>query len=115
MFPAVLLGLVESVLLLYAGVQSFRAIQSTSQNDDKQWLTFWLLYTVSRFIFAVADYILFVIPFYGEIKIGFIVFIGVFNGASMIYPILEPFLLQADEVAKKYEAQARAEASKYTK
>ena len=31
---------------------------------------------------------------------------GFFQGASFLYPILEPFLLQADVVATKYQAVA---------
>ena len=49
-----------------------------------------------------------ILPFYEEIKIGIFVFLGVFNGASKVYPALEPLLLKADVVAKKYEAQAKA-------
>ena len=38
----------------------------------------------------------------------FLVFVGFFGGSSKIYPLLEPLLLQADEVAKKAEVRPHA-------
>jgi hypothetical protein len=77
------------------------------------------------------------IPFYDEAKVGFIVFLGslslslspppphmstvraleltfskckgVFNGASVIYPVLEPMLLSASKVRVSAPACERAE------
>lgn len=43
------------------------------------------------------------IPFYGCIKCVILIFLGPLNGALMVYPALEPLLLQGDEVARKYE------------
>jgi hypothetical protein len=33
-------------LLWLQGIRSFRAVQSKDPSDDKQWLTFWLLYAL---------------------------------------------------------------------
>jgi receptor expression-enhancing protein 5/6 len=108
MIPSFVFSLAEVALQLYAGLMSFRAIQSEDAKDDKQWLTFWLLYTLFQTASIVTDVVGGVLPFYEEIKIGLFVFMGAFNGASRIYPVLEPLLLQADVVAKKYEAVAKA-------
>jgi len=107
--------LAEKVLTFYAGIQSFRAIQSPDPKDDKQWLTFWLLFglfDLTCFLTSILGYIL---PFYDEAKVGFVVFMGVFGGANKIYPLLEPLLLQADEVAKKYEPLLEQQAQKLKK
>jgi len=106
--PAVLLGgwflpLIQNILIAYAGLKSFRAIQSPDPEDDKQWLTFWLLYSLFDLVCFVLDLFLWVIPFYGGLKCAILIFLGVLGGASRIYPVLEPLLLQGDEVAKKYE------------
>mmetsp|Transcript_55170 Transcript_55170/g.89423 ORF Transcript_55170/g.89423 Transcript_55170/m.89423 type:complete len:131 (+) Transcript_55170:27-419(+) len=95
--------LVHKMLTFHAGVKSFRAIQSPDPTDDKQWLTFWLLFGLFDLICFVTGILGFLIPFYDEAKVGFLIFMGAFGGAHKIYPILEPFLLQGDEVAKKYE------------
>ena len=95
--------LVESVLKVYAGLQSFKALQSPDPSDDKQWLTFWLMFACYEYIifgFGVVGYF---IPFYDEMKMAFVLYLGVFNGAGKLYPLFEPLFLKADEVAKKYE------------
>mmetsp|Transcript_30296 Transcript_30296/g.50340 ORF Transcript_30296/g.50340 Transcript_30296/m.50340 type:complete len:137 (-) Transcript_30296:624-1034(-) len=103
MIPAAICDLATSVVLLYCGLCSFRALQSFGGSDDKQWLTFWLLFSVFDLAAGILDYVSFVIPFYHEIKLGFVVFLGMFGGASVVYPVLEPIFLKADEVATKYE------------
>ena len=83
---------------------SFRAIQTTDSGDDKQWLTFWLLFSLFELATKCADYLLgWVLPYYNEAKAAFLIFIGVFGGAQQLYPLLEPYLLQTDAVARKYE------------
>lgn len=104
------MGLITSLLtntfLLYAGVRSFRALQSDSLDDDKQWLTFWLLFTLFEFSTTFADYTIgFVLPFYSLGKLAVVVALGL-GGATLIYPAVEPLLLKADKVAQKYEKKA---------
>ena len=102
MIPAFVASLAEAVLSLYAGLMSFRAIQSEDANDDKQWLTFWLLYTIFEFGTTVTDLFAgYIIPFYVEMKIIFLLFIGVGGGANILFPVIEPYLLQAEAEADK--------------
>lgn len=59
-----------------------------------------------EFATTFTDYTLgYIIPFYGFIKLGAVVFLGPLKGASLVFPMLEPYFLKADEVAKKYEAR----------
>lgn len=67
---------------------SLKAIASEDKDDDKQWLTYWTVFS----LFVVAE--LFVgfaireiIPFYYVIKLGFLIwlFLPNFQGASWIY------------------------------
>ncbi|GMI26216.1 hypothetical protein TrRE_jg1333 [Triparma retinervis] len=91
-------------------------LQSEDSADDKQWLTFWLLFSLFEVGVSVLDLLaIYIVPFYGEIKFGFILFLGVFGGAGKVYPLLEPFLLQAEKVAEKYEALAKEEVEKAKK
>lgn len=115
--PAVALGgwvlpIAQNILLAYAGIKSFRAIQSPLPDDDKQWLTFWLIYSLFDLVVFVADLFLWVVPFYGGIKLAFLIFLGVLNGAVKLYPLLEPFLLQGDAVYKKYEPMVESHLEK---
>ena len=79
-----IITLATNAVLLYAGLQSFRALQTTDASDDKQWLTFWLLFTVLEFATTFTDWIGWIIPFYSLAKLGLIVFLGFFNGATMV-------------------------------
>lgn len=44
------------------GVRSFRALQSKDVSDDKQWLTFWLLYTLFDLACFVGDMVGWILP-----------------------------------------------------
>lgn len=90
-------------MLLYAGYKSFGALKSKGGDDDKQWLTFWLLFTLFDFACTLVDILGSVIPFYSMIKLGFVVYIGPLNGASVVYPFLEPYLNQAEEATNALE------------
>jgi len=104
-------------------------------------LTFWLIYSLFDLVVFVADLFLWVVPFYGGIKLAFLIFlgahccqckmrvslslfepmslfnkpervVGVLNGAVKLYPLLEPFLLQGDAVYKKYEPMVESHLEK---
>ncbi len=96
-------ALAHTIIAFYAGVKSFRAIQSNDPRDDKQWLTFWLLYSLFDLASTLADFFLgLIVPFYNELKVAFLVFLGVFGGAAQVYPFVEPLLLKGYQVARKY-------------
>jgi hypothetical protein len=108
-------GVSHAAITFYAGLMSFRAIQANDHTIDKQWLTFWLLYSLFELATTCADFLLgWVLPFYNEVKAAFLIFIGIFGGAEQLYPLIEPYLLQTDAVARKYEErlrQAKAQSS----
>ena len=95
--------IVHSLLMVFAGIKSFRAIQSIDPEDDKQWLTFWLLFSIFEVLCFVTDFVLWAIPSYNGLKCAVLIFLGVFRGANLVYPLLEPLLLQVDQVVLKYE------------
>eukprot|EP01113_Clastostelium_recurvatum_P027767 TRINITY_DN335_c0_g1_i3.p1 TRINITY_DN335_c0_g1~~TRINITY_DN335_c0_g1_i3.p1 ORF type:complete len:165 (-),score=42.82 TRINITY_DN335_c0_g1_i3:87-530(-) len=85
MIPAFVMSLLTSVLVLFYGYKSFKALDSTGEQDDVQWLTFWLLYSGLNFIEYFSDTLLFWLPFYYEIKFGILVYLGYFRGAKFWY------------------------------
>ena len=44
------------------GVKSFRALQTKDDHDDKQWLTFWLLYPLFDLACFVGDMVGWILP-----------------------------------------------------
>ena len=43
---------------------SYKAIESEAKNDDTQWLTYWVVYSVLMIAESFADYSVFWIPGY---------------------------------------------------
>ena len=57
------------------------------------WLTFWFVYSIVAFAKSILDYVSVIIPFYEEAYIAFIISLGFFGGADIIYSqLLRPFL-----------------------
>eukprot|EP00695_Tsukubamonas_globosa_P000773 TRINITY_DN168_c0_g1_i7.p1 TRINITY_DN168_c0_g1~~TRINITY_DN168_c0_g1_i7.p1 ORF type:complete len:142 (-),score=73.25 TRINITY_DN168_c0_g1_i7:78-443(-) len=102
----------SSIVLLLSGYMSFKAIESDEKKDDRQWLSFWVLYALLNFAELWTDLILFWIPLYNEIKIAILVFLGPFKGSSMIYnSVVAPFLKKHEAAIDKAAEQAAARAA----
>lgn len=114
--PEFLVDIIIPILILYYGYMSFKAIESTNKDDDTQWLTFWLLYSVIVFAEIWSDIFLSWIPFYSEAKIGLIVYLGIFKGASQVYTIIvRPTLLQHEKDIDKQIDHLQKQGEKYQK
>eukprot|EP01018_Ginkgo_biloba_P023645 Gb_16303 [translate_table: standard] len=76
-----------AVMLLYPLYASIRAIESPSQLDDEQWLTYWVLYSLIT-IFELSFYkVLAWLPFWPYVKLiaSIWLVLPMFNGAAYIY------------------------------
>eukprot|EP01025_Chloroclados_australasicus_P039791 TRINITY_DN4140_c0_g1_i4.p1 TRINITY_DN4140_c0_g1~~TRINITY_DN4140_c0_g1_i4.p1 ORF type:complete len:156 (+),score=30.74 TRINITY_DN4140_c0_g1_i4:113-580(+) len=81
--------------LLYPTYNSFKAIESTSADDDKQWLTYWVVYSLISLVELFAEWILEWIPLYFEAKLVFLAWLIApqTKGALMLYEkFIRPFL-----------------------
>jgi receptor expression-enhancing protein 5/6 len=78
---------------------SIRAIESPDNDDDKQWLTYWVVFALFTVVDMFSGFILKFIPFYFFFKLLFLIwcFLPNFRGASLIYDV---FLIK---IFKKYE------------
>ena len=79
--------IVDLVAYLYPAYASVRAIESDGTEDDTQWLTYWLVFSLFKLMEGVADSILQYIPFYFVVKITFLVwcFYPGIDGAKVVY------------------------------
>eukprot|EP00455_Lapot_gusevi_P018311 TRINITY_DN1997_c0_g1_i2.p1 TRINITY_DN1997_c0_g1~~TRINITY_DN1997_c0_g1_i2.p1 ORF type:complete len:139 (+),score=62.96 TRINITY_DN1997_c0_g1_i2:85-501(+) len=99
MLPKFITDFGLEILLLAYGYKSFKAIESDDKSDDTQWLTFWLIFAIVNFVEIWSDLILSWVPFYNEAKLGLMVFLGFFKGASLIYENgIRPFLKKHEGV-----------------
>ena len=137
MIPAIFVPLVVQALLLLCGYQSFKALESERNEDDKHWLTFWhaaaaratlscdysLTYTthscVRRLVYSmlamaktVTDFVSIIIPFYDEAHIGAIIWLAFLGGTNQAYAVLRPLIKEHESMidAKLAEARKTAEA-----
>eukprot|EP00696_Hemimastix_kukwesjijk_P016201 gnl/Hemi2/4578_TR1585_c0_g1_i1.p1 gnl/Hemi2/4578_TR1585_c0_g1~~gnl/Hemi2/4578_TR1585_c0_g1_i1.p1 ORF type:complete len:179 (-),score=67.29 gnl/Hemi2/4578_TR1585_c0_g1_i1:79-615(-) len=99
---------------LYPAYASFKALESNEPEDDKQWLTYWVVISAFQVLEFVADYIICWIPLYYEVKILFVIWLQApqTKGAAAVYHnYLQPFLKahekQVDEGILKAEQMAK--------
>merc|ERR1711920_1073274 len=95
--PMPQMGTVNAWGLFYCGTKSFRSLQVSSIDDDKHWLTFWLIFSIVSFWLDYNERQ--ELPNYENIKFFVIGFMGMGGGAAKVYPILEVIFLHRREVA----------------
>ena len=92
--PGLLCNLLGFAYPVYA---SILAIESKRKDDDKQWLTYWVIYSFFSLIEHFTDTLLFWVPFYFSIKFGLLVWMMMpgHEGATFIYDrVLSPLVKQ---------------------
>ena len=88
----VMLGIGNTYITCLLGVaypcfMSFLALESKGADDDKQWLTYWVVFGIFNIIDQFAGFILTFIPFYFFLKLIFLVWLfhPISNGATTVY------------------------------
>ena len=71
----------------YPAYMSFKAIDSLAIEDDIQWLTYWIVFSVMSFVETTGGSILSFIPFYFGFKIMFMIWLyhPKYQGATLVY------------------------------
>ncbi|EGR31443.1 TB2 HVA22 family protein, putative [Ichthyophthirius multifiliis] len=67
--------LTSVVGILYPGYMSFKAIETKDDNDDKQWLTYWVVFGFLHIFDAPLGWLLSFFPFYYPLKLMFYIFL----------------------------------------
>ena len=106
---AVFLGIGQTYITVALGVaypafMSFLALESDGADDDKQWLTYWVIFGLFNIVDQWSGFILHFIPFYFVFKLCFLVFLfhPSTKGATTIY---NAYILPT---VNKYEDQIAA-------
>ena len=50
--------------ILYPAYMSFKALETPTADDDKQWLTYWIMHAIMQFVEYFADILISWFPFY---------------------------------------------------
>ena len=110
--PTVVAPLLQNAILLYCGWQTFKVLETERSNDDTHWLTFWFVHSLFEMINSILEFVAYIIPFYTEITIGIIVYLGFFGGATHVYgTFLKPLLKQHEAAIDDLIAQGKAKAN----
>ena len=101
-FLLVVLGICPALIVTivgtaYPAIMSFKAVEAPQPDDDKQWLTYWMVFSVYHFVDTFIAFLLTGVPFYFAIKLGVLVYMfwPQTRGALKTYNlVVMPFLNQ---------------------
>ena len=112
------------ITVLYPAVHSIRAIESPEEDDDKVWLTYWMVFGVLTVAETFLGFIFYFIPYWGWIRL--VLFIWLLmpqtKGSETVYnavvkpllasnkQLIEDWVNKAKEAAEQAAAEAREKA-----
>merc|ERR1712037_810767 len=78
--------IVTTLTVIYPALHSIRAIESNNDDDDKVWLTYWMVFGVFNVLETFVGFIFWFIPYWGYIRVAlfFWVLSPNFKGAKTI-------------------------------
>ena len=79
--------LVCLITVLYPALNSIRAIETHDKDDDKTWLTYWMVYGIMTFLDTFFGFILRLIPYWDYLHLAFFTWLMMpqFRGADWLY------------------------------
>jgi receptor expression-enhancing protein 5/6 len=107
-------GLLTNLLgFAYPAYASFKAIESADKDDDTQWLTYWVVFSVFSLVEIAADLIEHYIPLYYPFKFAFLIYLFApqTQGAQFLYQNgIRRFLLDHEQQIDHRLSQAESAA-----
>jgi len=74
--------------IVYPGIMSVRAIESKGADDDKKWLTYWMVLGFLEFAETFLSFFFYFIPYWWLFRVVLFVWLISFNGAEMVSAFL---------------------------
>ncbi|CAD7947832.1 unnamed protein product [Amoebophrya sp. A25] len=97
--PFLLFGIGSSTISLIVGgiipgYMSFKALEAKDDERIRFLMQYWVVYMIVEVLEVFADFLLFWIPMYYLLKVGFVYYLlsGKFRGAERVYSLLQPHL-----------------------
>lgn len=78
--------------------ETLKALETPGTDDDTQWLTYWLIFSMFKITESLLGVLLNMIPFYYFIKVAFLVwcYYPTIKGASTVYSaVIKPYVVPA--------------------
>jgi len=98
------------VTVIYPSLNSIRAIDSNDEDDDKVWLTYWMIFGLFHVLETFFGFILYFIPYWSWIKIAFFTYLLLpqTNGVATIYnTVIKKFLSENKELIRRLQKEAK--------
>ena len=95
----IVFGIGQAILTNLIGVaypvfMSFYALESDGADDDKQWLTYWVVFGLFSIVDQFAGFVLAFIPFYYVLKVATLIWLfhpSTLGATFVFYNYIEPF------------------------
>lgn len=94
---------------IYPAYASILAIETPDKSDDKQWLTYWVVFSFFSFLEFFTDHLLFVLPFYYLLKVLFLAYLfsPYTKGAEVLYlNFIRPLFFAAQNETSRLVSEA---------
>eukprot|EP01121_Diplochlamys_sp_Union-15-3_P001343 TRINITY_DN1116_c0_g1_i1.p1 TRINITY_DN1116_c0_g1~~TRINITY_DN1116_c0_g1_i1.p1 ORF type:complete len:161 (-),score=25.71 TRINITY_DN1116_c0_g1_i1:27-509(-) len=95
--------------LVYPAYSSFKALESPQTDDDKQWLTYWVVFAIFSTFETIGDSFLFWFPFYYEIKLLALVLLQIPHlklAATLYTNSVQPFFKQREGAIDSFVSES---------
>uniref|UniRef100_A0A7S2D2Y8 Receptor expression-enhancing protein n=1 Tax=Octactis speculum TaxID=3111310 RepID=A0A7S2D2Y8_9STRA len=76
---------------------SYKCLEHAEKHDSRQWLMYWIIFSLIHILDSFFGMVLAWIPFYTILKILFLSCCAYLKGASWVYSHLRPYLAQNEE------------------
>ena len=97
--------LVTAVTVLYPAVHSIRAIESPAKDDDKVWLTYWMVFGIFNVAETFFGFVFYFIPYWDWLRLGLFIWLLLpnFNGAKVLYDgVIRNLLTQNKDLINRW-------------
>ena len=64
-----------TITVLYPAVHSIRAIESPDEDDDKKWLSYWMVFGLLNVLETFFGFIFWIIPYWSWLRMGLFVWL----------------------------------------
>ena len=97
--------MVTTITVLYPAVHSIRAIETDGKDDDKVWLTYWMVFGIFTTAETFFGFVFYIIPYWDWLRMGFFIWLLLpnFNGAAVLYNgVIKNLLAQNKDLIAKW-------------
>jgi len=87
--------------VIYPAIMSVRAIETDTTDDDKHWLTYWMILGCLEIVETFFSFIFYFIPYWDYLRVGLFVWLLQFNGAEFLFTnVCQPILKENKDTIK---------------